>query len=124
MPDVMPDRRRWRRIPVRDRHDLKLGLAHRVRLLEISMTGALMRIAGDSAFGRCAELRATLGDSPFVVSVEIRRAAAEPESGKWAGDRRLGVTFVAIDSQNRRCLERFLRQPASSESWKWEAEPS
>jgi c-di-GMP-binding flagellar brake protein YcgR len=114
MSDVVPDRRRWRRTPVRDRHQLRLSLAHRVRLLDISMTGALIRIADGSALGRCAELRTTLGDSPFVVSVEIRRAAVEPEDGKWAGDRRLGVTFVAIDSQNRRCLERYLRQPASS----------
>jgi hypothetical protein len=113
MSDMTRDRRRWHRSVTGDQCELELQLTHHVRLIDISMTGALVRIAGDSMPGPRAELRTTLGDSPFAVAVEVRRAAAEPESGRSGEDQRVGVTFIGIDAPNRRCLERFLRQPAS-----------
>jgi c-di-GMP-binding flagellar brake protein YcgR len=114
MSNWSEERRRAARIAVGDGCELGIGLARSVRLIDISMTGALMRTFEESPIGQRGELRTTLGDSPFVVHVEIRRVAADTGQGEWGGGYRVGVAFVSLDPLNRRCLERFLRQPASS----------
>ena len=94
-----------------------LGLTRVVRLVDISMTGALLRSAEDASVGQRGELRTKLGDHTFAVHVEIRRVAPPTGHGASAGSSRLGVTFVWVDAENRRCLERFLRQPGSPQRW-------
>jgi PilZ domain len=113
MPDAFEERRRTARIAVGDGREVGLGLARVVRLVDISMTGALMRASHDSPVGQRGELRTKLGDNTFVVLVEIRRVVSEPGQGESGGGYyTLGVAFVSLDAENRRCLERFLRQPA------------
>jgi c-di-GMP-binding flagellar brake protein YcgR len=112
--DRFEERRRTTRLVVRDGCEVAFGLARVVRLVDISMSGALMRALQDWPIGQRAELRTTLGDNTFVVHVEVRRVASESAQGEWAGGYRIGVAFVSLDPQNRRCLERFLKQPASS----------
>jgi len=113
MSDHLEERRRTARAVVRGECEIELGLASVVRLVDISMSGALMRASQDWPIGQRGELRTTLGDNTFVVEVEIRRAAAELGQAEWAGNHKVGVAFVSLDPQNRRCLERFLKQPAS-----------
>jgi hypothetical protein len=108
------ERRRTARVIVSSRCELGLGLTRSVRLVDISMAGALMRASEESAVGERGELRTMLGDAPFVVHVEIRRVSVDSPERGWAGGFKVGVAFVSLDPQNRRCLERFLRQPASS----------
>ena len=111
MPDLL-ERRRTTRVAVRAGSEIGLGLARVVRLVDISMTGALLRASQDPLVGQRGELRTKLGDDTFVVLVEIRRVLTQSGQGESAGGYRLGVAFVSLDSDNRRCLERFLRQPA------------
>ena len=111
MPELL-ERRRTTRVAVRAGSEIGLGLARVVRLVDISMTGALLRAPQDTLVGQRGELRTKLGYDTFVVLVEIRRVLTQPGQGESAGGYRLGVAFVSLDSDNRRCLERFLRQPA------------
>jgi hypothetical protein len=102
---------------LREPCEIGLGLSRVVRLVDISMTGALLRSPDDAPVGQRGELRTKLGDHTFVVDVEVRRVAPPPEHASSAGGCRLGVTFVAVDAESRRCLERFLRQPVSPQHW-------
>jgi hypothetical protein len=85
-----------------------------VRLVDISMTGALLRTAEEPLVGACGELRTKLGDHTFVARVEVRRVMAESGQGQAAGGYGIGVAFLSLDVDNRRCLERFLRHPSTS----------
>ena len=78
------------------------------------MTGALLRTSHGLSVGQRGELRAKLGDHTFAARVEIRRVVSQSGQGELPGRHSLGVTFVSLDPENRRCLERFLRQPATS----------
>ncbi len=78
------------------------------------MTGALLRTSHGPPIGQRGELRAKLGDSIFAAHVEVRRVVYQVSQGEWPGRYNLGVAFVSLDPENRRCLEHFLRQPASS----------
>jgi c-di-GMP-binding flagellar brake protein YcgR len=110
MSDMHEERRETARVPPKEGSELWLGRPHAVRLLEISMTGALVRASHAPPVGERGELRAQLNDHTFVAQVEIRRVVAHKE---MLGRYNLGVTFVSLDAENRRCLERFLRQPAT-----------
>jgi c-di-GMP-binding flagellar brake protein YcgR len=113
MSDLIEERRRTARMTARDGFEMGLGRPHAVRLMEISMTGALLRTSHSPPVGERGELRTKLGDHTFAVQVEIRRVVLQPGQGELPGRYSLGVTFVSLDAENRRCLERFLRQPAT-----------
>jgi c-di-GMP-binding flagellar brake protein YcgR len=118
MPEFFEERRRAPRVVLKEPCEVGLGSTRVVRLVDISMTGALLRSADDNTpVGRRGELRTKLGDHTFAVLVEIRRVA--PSAGQEASTAgcRLGVTFVSVDAENRRCLERFLRQPVLPQRW-------
>jgi hypothetical protein len=113
MTDMHQERREAARVTAKDGWELWLGRPHAVRLLEISMTGALLRSSHGPPVGERGELRTKLGDHTFAVQVEIRRVVPQSAPGDVPGRYSLGVVFVSLDSENRRCLERFLRQPAT-----------
>lgn len=113
MPDLHEERRQTARVAAKDGSELWLGRPHAVRLVEISMTGALLRASHGPPPGERGELRTKLGDQTFSAEVEIRRVVLQPGQGESPGRYSLGVTFVSLDSENRRCLERFLRQPGT-----------
>jgi c-di-GMP-binding flagellar brake protein YcgR len=112
MSDMQEERRQTARVPPKEGSELWLARPHAVRLVEISMTGALLRASHSPPVGERGELRATLNDHTFVAQVEIRRVVAQG-TGEMPGRYSLGVTFISLDSDNRRCLERFLRQRAT-----------
>jgi c-di-GMP-binding flagellar brake protein YcgR len=112
MSDMQEERRQTARVPPKEGSELWLARPHAVRLVEISMTGALLRASHGPPVGERGELRAKLNDHTFSAQVEIRRVVAHGP-GEMPGRYSLGVTFVSLDSENRRCLERFLRQPAT-----------
>ena len=113
MSNLQEERRQTARVTAKDGSELWLGRPHAVRLVEISMTGALLRASHGPPVGEHGELRTKLGDHTFTAQVEIRRVVPEPGQGEVPGRYSLGVTFVSLDPENRRCLERFLRQPAT-----------
>jgi len=113
MSDLNQERREAARVTAKDGWELWLGRPHAVRLAEISMTGALLRSSHGPPIGERGELRTKLGDHTFAVQVEIRRVVPQSAPGEAPERYSLGVSFVSLDSENRRCLERFLRQPAT-----------
>jgi len=102
------------RVTARDGWSTWLARPHAVRLLEISMSGALLRSSHHPPIGQRGQLRTKLGGETFTVQVEIRRVARQSNPGEVPGQFNVGVSFVSLDSENRRCLERFLRQPATA----------
>jgi hypothetical protein len=96
------------RVTAREGSALVLKRPHSARLIEISMTGALLRTTLDLAVGQRVDLQTRLGDHTFTAPVEVRRVVRPREALQIYT---LGVTFVSLDADNRRCLERFLRQP-------------
>jgi hypothetical protein len=112
MTNLFEERRQTARVTAKNGSELWLGRPHAVRLIEISMTGALLRASHGPPVGEHGELRTKLGDHTFTVRVEIRRVAPSG-SGDMPGRYTLGVSFVSLDPENRRCLERFLRQPGT-----------
>lgn len=113
MTDWHEERRQTARVTAKDGSELWLGRPHAVRLVEISMTGALLRTSHGPPVGERGELRTKLGDSTFAVQVEVRRVVLQSEPGDSPGRYSLGVSFISLDADSRRSLERFLRQPAS-----------
>ena len=113
MTELLQERRGAVRVTARSGWHTSLARPHAVHLLEISMSGALLRSSHQPPIGQRGELRTKLGGETFTVQVEIRRVAPQPNPGEVPIQYNVGVSFVSLDSENRRCLERFLRQPAT-----------
>ena len=113
MTNLFEERRQTARLTAKNGSELWLGRSHAVRLVEISVTGALLRASHRPPVGEHGELRTKLGDHTFTARVEIRRVVAESGSGEVPSRYTLGVSFVSLDLENRRSLERFLRQPGT-----------
>ena len=87
-----------------------------VRVLDVSMSGALLVAPTGLAPGQRAELRATLGGKPLVAEIEVRRTVVEPtdERSREARSVHMGVAFVSLDERSQRTVERFLGQKTST----------
>ena len=87
--------------------ECRLELRTRVRLLDISLNGALLAAELALPTGVPARLRSSLGSTTFHSEVEVRRevplAPAVPLKG-------LGAAFTTMDDRSRRSLEDFLRK--------------
>ena len=99
------ERRRVPRVAVDEGLECRLEVRTKIRLLDISLSGALM--AGDAALpvGTRAQLRAGVGPAPFAPEVQVKRQV--DRSGR---DAALGAVFVGMDEKSRRSLEEFLRK--------------
>ena len=113
MSELLEERREAVRVTARDGWRTSLARPHAVWLLEISMSGALLRSSHQPPIGQRGELRTKLGGETFIAQVEIRRVAPQSNPAEVPAQYNVGVSFVSLDSENRRCLEHFLRQPAT-----------
>jgi hypothetical protein len=95
-----------------EQQQVVLRFAPTVRVIDISMTGALLSSLQSFPVGHRTELRTTLGGEPFVVEVQIQRVTPEPKGGRAesSGNVHLGVSFVSLDDHNLRCIQQFLKQ--------------
>jgi len=100
------ERRRAPRVAVREGIECRLELRARVRLIDISLSGAML--AGDFELpaGTRAQLRSGLAERPFAADVQVRRTLT-PSSRTPNG---LGAVFTSMDERSRRSLEEFLRK--------------
>lgn len=100
------ERRRDSRWDVRDGVQCRLDLRTRVRLIDISATGALL--AGDVAVpvGTHGHLRSAMGPAPFASDVEVRRVGTASARPALA----IGAIFVEMNDRSRRSLEQFLKR--------------
>ena len=101
------DRRRSPRValPQGEDEECDLQLRTRVRVLDISATGALVESEVPLPVGARGQLRFALAGAAFSPTVQIRRRA-----GSAARDLNLGTVFTSMDETSRRRLEDFLRK--------------
>ena len=105
------ERRQSPRVPPASDCECRLPLRVRVRLLDISLEGALL--AGDTQLpkGAATRLRLPLGHAAFDADGEVRRVAEAQISGQTAAA--VAVAFVRMDEHSRRSLEEFVRRARS-----------
>nr|AHN98015.1 hypothetical protein [uncultured bacterium lac193] len=87
--------------------ECRLNLRTRVRVLDISLSGALLAAELALPIGATAELRSGLGADAFRSDVQVRRSVGLPPGVPLKGH---GAMFVAMDERSRRSLEAFLRK--------------
>jgi hypothetical protein len=86
---------------------IRIEVRHRVQLLDISMSGALMACAVKLPLGTRGRVHAGLGVTPFSAEVVIRRHHARPGAHTQVG---LAAIFSSMDQRSRENLEQFLRR--------------
>lgn len=84
--------------------EVQLSTAESVRVIDLSVGGALLHAREPLPVGSRAQLRLSVGSSPMAADVEVRRVSAlAPHAGYH-----IGARFVAITPQHRQLIERFL----------------
>ncbi len=101
------ERRQAPRVALDGAVECRLDLRTRVRLMDISLGGALL--ASDVALppGAPAQLRSALGAGALQADVQVRRSARLQGGVPLKG---LGAMFTGMDERSRRSLEEFLRK--------------
>jgi c-di-GMP-binding flagellar brake protein YcgR len=103
--NAVGDRRRSPRVMLPQDEECSLQLRTRVRLLDISATGALVEADVPLPVGVRGQLRFALAGTTFTPTVQIRRRA-----GSQAREMNLGTMFTSMDDTSRRRLEEFLKK--------------
>ena len=101
------ERRQWPRTAIEGGLECRLDLRTRVRLLDISLGGALVAAELALPVGASAELRSSIGATAIRSEVQVRRSVGLPVSVPLNG---LGTMFATMDERSRRSLEDFLRK--------------
>jgi hypothetical protein len=107
MSDERIERRRSPRTELRSNEVVRLELRHRVHLLEISESGALLGCEARLPVGTRAYIRAELAALPFTAEVVVKRHHKKVGVPQMAG---LGAQFGSMDDRSRQHLEEFLRR--------------
>ena len=101
------ERRRVPRCAPRPDVRCRVDVRMRVRMVDISATGALLVTETVPAVGTTALLKSALGAGTFACEVQIRR------TGITSGASAVGVSFSAIDDRDRRNLDQFLKKASA-----------
>lgn len=102
------ERRMSLRVRMPETQHVQLGIRHRVQLIDISLSGALLASDVMLPVGAQARLRTGLVTGPFVANLEVRRQ--QSANGTEASSPALGAMFMSMDAVSRRSLELFLRR--------------
>lgn len=105
--EYRPERRQTARVALGSGVECRLELRTRVRLLDISLSGALLAAELALPVGAPAQLRSSLGSTVFSSEVQVRRNVALSPGIPLKG---LGSAFTTMDERSRRSLEEFLRK--------------
>jgi hypothetical protein len=106
-PENKLERRHGPRVTLEADVQCRLELRTRVRLLDISLTGALMGTDVTLPVGAKAHLRSAIAATSFSPDVQVRRQADVSGRNATVG---IGAVFVAMDERSQRSLEEFLRK--------------
>jgi len=106
------ERRRHARVDAPAGQFVRVELRHRVQLLDISLTGALLACQTPLPVGTRGRLRAGLASDAFTAYLQVRREHPRNALPQQVG---LGALFLSMDDTSRRSLELFLRR-ASEEA--------
>jgi len=101
------ERRKGPRVTLEQEVECRLELRTRVRLLDISVSGALLGADVNLPVGSRANLRSAIASTAFSPDVQIRRITDASSRNAAVG---LGAQFTTMDDRSRRSLEEFLRK--------------
>ena len=107
--DGVEERRRGQRVAVADPVDCRFEMRTRVRLMDISASGALLVSALPLPVETSGQLKAVLGSTRFAPSLQVQRSMTAPRSEGT----QLGTVFLNMDDESRKSLEAFLRKATS-----------
>ena len=100
------ERRRGPRIDVAEEFDCGFEMRARVRLVDISASGALLSSETVLPVEANGHLKAVLAASRFSPSLQVKRTTALPRNEGV----QLGTVFLGMDDESRRTLEDFLKK--------------
>ena len=103
----MIERRRSPRIELQADEAVRLELRHRVQLLDISQSGALLGCDTALPIGSRGQLRAGLAAAPFNAEIDVKRHHTRSLKAGQVG---LGAQFTAMDDRSRNSLDGFLKR--------------
>ena len=106
LKDDSVDRRRVPRVPIAFA-ELIVALPLEVRLVDISVSGVLLRSKHQVEIGTRGKLRFNLAGQPFAADVEVVRLTAVV--GPGAERFSIGASFVALGPEGRAAIERFIK---------------
>jgi len=109
MSENFIERRRLPRAVIADTELSVLAFPIPVRLLDISLGGVLFESSNPVGLGTRATLRLNFGGSPFSVAVKVERLQ-DARGGATGGRYLVGASFVALNREDQRVIERFANQ--------------
>ena len=101
------ERRRVPRVAIDEGLECRLEVRTRIRLVDISLTGALLASDAQLPVGTRAHMHAGVGSAPFAPEVKVQRLV---DRGHRESKPALGAVFVGMDDKSRQSLEAFLRK--------------
>ena len=104
MSEPEGERRRFPRVAIDGRQQLATGHRVRVRLMDISSSGALIASDERLPVGTRGRLHLFLGSAPFETVVEVKREERAADGRGWVA----GVSMVALGRPQKDTLEDFL----------------
>lgn len=100
------ERRRAARTLVSEMIAMHTDVKHRVKLLDISLSGALMASNAAIPVGARGRLRATAPGCVLDLPFEVKRCKPAMMTGAFA----VAARFGEMDDNSQRALERFLQR--------------
>ena len=99
------ERRKSPRVELIGHPMVRLELRHRVQMLDISQSGALIACETMLPVGTRGHIRAGLAAQPFAAEVAVRRHHPRQAPKGYTS---LGAIFGGMDDRSRKSLEMFL----------------
>ena len=106
MAGEFQERRRTPRVATHGRYEFRLGRRIRIRVLDISGTGALLAADERLPVGTHGRIQVSLGGNQFDGQVEVRREQTAPAGQSHV----VGLTLTPSQSRHQDALEQFLRR--------------
>jgi len=103
------ERRRTPRVAVEGKHEFRLGRRLRVRVVDISASGALLVADERLPVGSVGRLQISLGGNQFEGQVQIKR---EQPAGAEKGHL-IGTVMTPSQPRHQEALDQFLRRAGS-----------
>ena len=104
--DQLNERRRTPRVELVAHETVRLELRHRVQLLDISQSGALVGCDAPLPVGTRGHVRLGLAALPFTAEVAVKRHHPRTVRAQIG----LGTQFASMDDRSKQHLEQFLRR--------------
>ena len=104
MAGEFQERRRTPRVETHGRYEFRLGRRIRIRVVDISGTGALLAADERLPVGTRGRIQVPLAGSQFEGQVEVRR---EQPTGQT---HLVGLTLTPSQARHQEALEQFLRR--------------